>query len=153
MKNMKTNVAEAVARLQARRQHLKDYWHIEQAEAALDILLAQPDRQDEPRYLVRNALADAGKKLKRRARLAADYACFRQLEDEGSDDDARAFLHATDFIERTLTPADRTVLRLVLGGAEPNEIADTLGTSVLRSRERLSRARARARAAWEREAA
>lgn len=149
---MNTDVTYAVALLQARRDRLSDFWRIEQAEEALDILLSKPGRAGEPWQLVRNALVDAGKKLKRRSPLFAAYSAYRRLEAEegnGTED----LLDVADVMERKLGPADQTMLRLVVGGADAAEIAKELGTPISRARERLSRTRTRARAAWVKEAA
>jgi len=146
---MNDNVTKAVMRLQARLDRTSNPWRAEQAEEALNILLSQPDRDGDPQHLMRNALADASKKLKRRTKILAEYTNMVQvLSDQASDGFGILLVEVTDLVNRGLSAADQALLGLFLDGAEANEIANDLQLPVARVRERLSRTRARARAAW-----
>jgi hypothetical protein len=150
MKNMNVDIAGAIALLQARASFYesRDHWRTEQAEEALNLLLAQPERQGDPKYLVRNALADARKKLSRRAEILNLHGSeIDWLEEETSDDFAGLLIETTDFLTHCLDPADRALLELACCGEAADAIATRFGLPIARVREELSRARARARGA------
>jgi hypothetical protein len=136
--------------LQARASfyETRDHWRTEQAEEALNLLLAQPKRHGDPKYLVRNALADARKKLSRRAEILNLHSSeIDWLEEEISDNFAGLLIETADFLTHCLDPADRALLELACCGETTDVIASRFGLPIARAREELSRARARARGA------
>lgn len=147
----------------AARFQSTDHWRAEQADEALDELAAHPERVGEPSLLVRNALSNARKKLQRRQAIRERVLLGPLPErpgrvmrpgrflptvtwtSSGYDIDAYA---AIDLLQSlaNLRPADRILLEMVGDGFEAAEMAAMLHLPVQRVRERLSRARARARA-------
>lgn len=118
-----------------------------QAEEALNYLLKNPDRSDPPAYLVRSATDFAKRKI--RQRWVAETLYFPTLE-TGAD---RVIEHTIaenaldiEAVLSRMSPAERTLLELAANGSEADEIAAKVNLPVLRVREKLSRARARARA-------
>ncbi len=149
---MNDNIARAAAILQARIFYCeaRDYWRTEQAEEALNILLARPTSSADTGYLVRNALSDARKKLVRRAAIYGTHApAIDWLENQSHDDFEALLVETTDLLVRCLDPQDQCLLELAFVGAAANELAKASHLPVPRARERLSRARTRARAARE----
>lgn len=149
---MNVDIARAVALLQRRITFYesRDHWRTEQAEEAANLLLAQPHRQGDPEHLVRNALADARRKLSRRAEILSQYGPETGwLEEQTSDDFAYLLIEITDFLRRSVTPSDQDLLELAFRGEIADQIAVQLGLPLARVREELSRARARARNARE----
>lgn len=147
---MKEEVSAAVLRLQ--RSLLRDRikpWRAEQAEEALNGLLAKPDRTGDPFHLHRNALSDARKKLRRRAALFAGHAADVDAcatESDGGYEALRA--DVVDVVWRTSSEADRRILAIAMDGGTAGDVAETLGIDYEVAKVRLSRARHRARIAW-----
>ncbi len=108
---MNNDVAGAVALLQSRVAASHNHWYTERAEEALNSLLAQPDRVGTPSHLARNALADAGKKLRLRARILKIHATtIDWIEVEVNDDFAQLLVETTDLLSRHLSVADQSLL-------------------------------------------
>lgn len=145
---MHKNVTHAVMRLQARLRAPGSHYAAEQTEEALNLLLNQPENSFEPDRQIRNALSEAGKKRRRRARLLEAH--FEHLATTRPSDapDAILALELRDFIDRAVRPLDRPLLRQALTGAGAEGVAAELGIPIDRARERLSRARARALPLW-----
>ena len=124
-------------------------WMTDQAEEALTELVNNPQRSDPPAHLIRNALSNASKKLKRRSELGdkflpslsfgSDRPVFKNTAENVID---------VESVLSCLPTAQRTLLELAADGADVDEMADELGFPVPRVRERLSRARAQARKLW-----
>jgi hypothetical protein len=147
---MNADLAEAVTLLQARlsRYKSRDYWRTEQAEEALNLLLAELNRKGDAKQLVRNALADARKKLARRAEILSLHGAeIDWLNADGWDDFPHLLIETSDLLERRLSREDQALLNLGYRGEAMDMIAFLLGVPIKRIREKLSRARARARIA------
>jgi DNA-directed RNA polymerase specialized sigma24 family protein len=124
-------------------------WQTDQAEEALNELVNNPDRSAPPAFQVRNALSNASKKLQRRSEL--DERFFPSLSfglDRAVGEDAAEYRLDIAAVLCSIPSSERNLLELVATGADSYDIADEVGLSVQRVRERLSRARARARALW-----
>ncbi|WP_176050837.1 sigma factor-like helix-turn-helix DNA-binding protein [Burkholderia sp. BCC1644] len=146
---MHPHVVEACAALYRRiaRTQGFNHWLTDQAEEALTELVNNAQRSAPPPHLVRNALSNASKKLKRRSVLEDEFLHSLSF---GSDRPinhsiAESGLDIEAVLSRMPT-AERTLLELSADGADAGEIALEIGLPVQRVRERLSRARARARA-------
>lgn len=144
---MTEDVVSACALLQRRiaRYESSSSWLTEQAELALSEMVAHPDRTGNAHHLVRNALSNARKKMGRRAQLAGRHVrtvpwATGQTLCQGGE--ARVDLF--DLIA-SLPTNDRRLLELSAQGLKAGEIGDLLALPVQRVRERLSRARGRAR--------
>lgn len=132
----------------ARTQGLNQ-WLTDQAEEALTELANNPHRDAPPSHLLRNALFNASKKLKRRSSLedeflpslsfGTDRPIYHSIAESGLDIEA---------VLSRMPAAERTLLERAADGADAVTIALEMGLPVQRVRERLSRARARARALW-----
>ena len=148
---MHTHVVEACAALQRRIARYQSYnpWLTDQAEEALNELVSNPDRQDPPAHLIRNALSNASKKLKRRSDLGDKFFPTRSF---GSD--RAAYQTTTEnvidvgLVLSSMPPEHRTLLELAMDGAEADDMSEEMKLPVQRVRERLSRARAHARRVW-----
>jgi hypothetical protein len=146
---VKDNVTKAVALLQARTR-TRDPWRAEQAEEALNFLLSKPDRTGDPQRLVRNALAEASKKLRRRAKIFTENIDRIQMVNGQANDGLGTLrFDLTNLIRRGgFNARDRSLLSRALDGSEAEDIAQELQIPIQRARERLSRARARAQQVW-----
>lgn len=155
---MNHEVIVAVLRLQdsLMRGRLQP-WRAEQTEEALNALLAKPDRTGDPFHLERNALSDARKKLQRRAELLALHVDEIEVMAEAepgsprSPDTGFEGLRAEvfDLVERRLGATDQRILAIAHEGGTAGDVAEALGIDYAIAKVRLSRARARARHAWE----
>ncbi len=148
---MKQCVVDACAILQSRiaRIESSSHWRTEQAEEALSELVRHPDREGHPLRLAQNALSNARKKLDRRAALQERH--LRSLtfgvERQQSEDLAHLVVELSDLL-RQGAARDREILGLAAVGLDSEQIAVVLELPEPRVRERLSRARRRARATW-----
>lgn len=132
----------------------------EQVDRAIDTIIRNPDSSGKPFHLIRNALSDARKVLRRRSQICP-FAEIRTCEDDRFEHtlemvadtrfkDLEAFFQLEDWLERTsLSSQDREVLTLLLNGSEAKEIAKKLGISVQQVRVWITRARKRAKRRWE----
>ena len=146
---MNPDVTQAVARLQACLRRTSSLHRAHLVEEALDILLAKPNRTGKPWHLVRNALADAAKKLRARAILDARYAARVRSASADNDDDCVALsVELADFIGRGVPEPHRTMIRLAAHGSGAEAIAAREDIPLARARERLSRARSLALREW-----
>jgi DNA-directed RNA polymerase specialized sigma24 family protein len=163
---MHPNLAQAIEVLQLRT--MKEPRARENAilEEALDDLVRNPDRDHDPEYLARSAVARARTKHKRRAEIAP---VTRELDrpDEGESLRERLSLHlgpmpsstdhashqllmARDTIARSgLNERDLAYLRLVSAGLETSDIAAVYDEPVSVVQVRLSRARSHVREIWQ----
>ncbi|WP_207002091.1 hypothetical protein [Trinickia mobilis] len=148
---MHANVVKACAMLQKQVARYQGYnfWLADRAEEALNELVGNPHRTEPAPHQVRNALSNASKKLKRRQQLMEEF--FPTL-DFGVDCSicGHTFdvLHDIGKLTARLAVADKVLIEAVADGSDATEIAERLSLPVPRTRENLSRARARARALW-----
>lgn len=155
---MNDQMSAAVLRLQGSLMSGRlQPWRADQTEEALNILLGKPHRTGEPFHLERNALSDARKKLERRADLLANRIAELDVMAEtgwSCEGDSRQPFEVlrgdvVDLIRRTSSKPDSAVLKIALEGGGAAEVARELGLSYEVAKVRLSRARKRARKAWD----
>jgi DNA-directed RNA polymerase specialized sigma24 family protein len=129
------------------------YW-LERYERALDECSRNPDRTSPAAYQVRNALANAKKRIDNRTQRAPHF----QIDDvvlAGVPDAAEAtvvvevlhWLHSAAGI----TAGQRALLQSLAEGEDAETLAARARIPVAGMRQRISRARAAARAAWARD--
>jgi len=162
---MHPNVAQAITNLQRRAQSECRVREGDVLEEALDDLVRNPDRSNDPEHLAGSAIARAKTKLQRRAELAPVTRELDHPEEversrehlslrlgpfpSATDHASHQLLMARDAIARSgLSARDRAYLRLVSGGLEAADIAAGCDEPVPLARVRLSRARSRAREIW-----
>jgi DNA-directed RNA polymerase specialized sigma24 family protein len=148
---MHPHVVSACAALYQRIARTQSFnqWETDRAEEALTELVNNPNRSDPPAHQVRNALSNASKKLRRRAEMDAYFLPNLQFGIERAipHDIAESALDIASVLSR-MPGAERMLLELAATGADSDDIAVELGLPVQRVRERLSRARRRARTLW-----
>lgn len=148
---MHPNLIKACAMLQKRiaRYETVNHWLTEQAEEALNELVTRPNLTGEPNHLVRNALSNARKKLKRREALMDYHSPNITFGVDRAITDA---LPQAEFdllaVINHLPEQDRRLLEFVAADLDAVKIAALVQLPVQRTRERISRARNRARIAW-----
>lgn len=161
---MHPSTAVAAASAQTRRRRTPSGYQQDLYDLALDELLRQPDRDGDPEHLLGNALANARKHQRRRAKIAVItfYGDTQDLDVVVDDarrlrpgpgsraaqsnrhESAAPLADALDWIQRApLTAAERTTLKIAAVAAMTQNDGDTTPTV----RQRLARARASARAA------
>lgn len=149
---MHPHVVEACAMLhkQVARYQRYNHWLTERAEEALVELVGNPERTDPPPHQVRNALSNASKKLKRRHELMDEFSPTLTF---GIDRPvlhlAAESIHDIESVVSRMSSEDRSLIEAAADESGAEELAEQLCVPVQRARERLSRARARARALWE----
>lgn len=163
---MHPNVAKAIEVLQYRTLKESRAREGEIFEEALDDLVRNPSRNNDPEHLVRSAIARAWTKQQRRAEIAPiTRELDRPDEEEGrrkrlslrlgpmpssTDHASHQLLMARDAIARSgLSERDRAYLRLISGGFEASDIAAVYDEPLPLVRVHLSRARSRAREIWQ----
>lgn len=155
---MHPDTADAVRILQERLRsaETRDFRRAERYEAALDDLVRNPGRSGPVGHLVRNATSHGRRRAVRRARLAPRHEPKPVIDDTPmtprevlvvDDTGSQLEIELRDLIDRApLQPADRLVMRDILGGATPADIAEKSNVPRGRLDVRVSRARARLRA-------
>jgi|SRR6478672_5420808 len=163
---MHPNVAKAIEVLQLRTLRERRSREGEILEEALDDLVRNPERDNDPEHLARSAVARARTKLQRRAEIApVTRELDRPDEEEGlrerlslrlgpmpssTDNASHQLLMARDAIARSgLSKRDRAYLRLISDGFEASDIAADYDEPLPLVRVHLSRARNRAREFWQ----
>jgi hypothetical protein len=135
----------------SRRTH-QGYW-LDRYEYALDECVRNPSRTSPATYQARSAVANAKKRIDCREQVAATCS-LDHLHDSGFEC-ASAEIPALEveilqWLETTsrITSAERGLLLRLARGEEAGSIADASGVPLHLMRQRISRARAAARAAW-----
>jgi DNA-binding NarL/FixJ family response regulator len=165
---MTPDVISAFLLLQERsaRQAHSAYW-AERIDLALDDLTRNPHRTGAPEHLVRNALSEAGKLMRRRQDLAhrelrvlapaarrlgagapevLEVPCpasSAAIEDVEARLDVAARLRSM-----RLLPSDRRILKMLMEGATGEQIAEALRVRPATARVRIYNARQRAEVLW-----
>jgi hypothetical protein len=145
---MNKHVTVAVRRLQRRLRTASSFYIEQQLEEALNLLLNNPDKKATPEALIRDAMREASRKLKRRQEL---FEAFRiriaRLPRHGHRPSPTRF-EVEAFVAQDVEVRDRPLLKVALAGGSAPEIARLLRIPEARAAERLSRARARAFKRW-----
>jgi hypothetical protein len=157
---MNPEVQTAVRTLQQRALSAHDVFDLDRIDRALDEFTRNPGRTADPQHQVRSALSNASKVLvgrKKRLPLGSSddpglhepvrelaFACV-----EGGFDtvDIRNWLYDAE----SLSTRERWILQALADGADAEMLSALLNVPLARARERISRARQVARAAYDRE--
>lgn len=135
------------------RQASTNYW-LERCERALDECCRNPDRTKPAAHQVRSALANAKKRLDDRDRLAPTIS-LDVLAANGfagtEDSDETTAVDLLKWLESTshLKASERAVLRCLARGEDAESLAANANVTLSSMRQKISRARASARAAWQ----
>ena len=135
------------------RQASTNYW-LERCERALDECSRNPQRTNPAAHQVRSALANAKKRIDDRDRLAPTVS-FDALAASGfagtEDADETAIVDLLKWLESTshLKASERAILRCLAQGEDAESLAANAAVPVSSMRQKISRARASARAAWQ----
>jgi hypothetical protein len=146
---MQTSTQLAVQTAQSRLDRTTSGYKQDLLDLALDELLRQPNREGDPEHLLGNALANSRKHLRRRRAIASvtaygDAQDLVTLADAGTVDSLPVLIEALDWLQRArLTQAERTALT---EAAVAEFLPGPKGADAS-AQQRLSRARASARAA------
>lgn len=157
---MSLEVQTAVRTLQQRAVSAHDVFDLDRIDRALDELTRNPHKAAEPQHQVRGALSNAGKVLvRRKKRLPLGSSDDPDLHEsvrerafafiEGGFDaaDLRQWLDTTP----SLSTRERWILQALADGADAEMLSALLNLPLARVRERISRARRVASAAYTRE--
>lgn len=144
----------ALARLYTKAGNTSDNFDLERIDRALDEIV-RLNSTDVPSHQVRSALANASKVILDRRKIAPVVSLEAVPVDVASPDgeeavvDLRAWLHDT----RRITEQQRRMLTRLADGDSTDALAGADRVPLPRMRERVSRARKAARAAYAQEVA
>lgn len=155
---MTRDVEMALLRLQAGRARDPRPWNVDRHEEALDIVLRFPDKTGNPFHIARNALRDADRKMQNRSDLMEQHAMKIDVMAGGDPPPRRddgythheMLIDTVDMIRRGVRSRDAEALSLALmRDCNDVEMSADLGISRNAARQRLCRARRRAKAVWQ----
>lgn len=148
----------AVVYLQQRSTRFTDIFELERHDRAIDELVANLDRSAPTPFQTRSALTNASKVIVGRRGIRSYGSLDRprsddSLPDVGTIDPAYVVVDIYHWLDTSpsLRPADRQLLRALAQGEDAHSLAPRYSLPVSRMRERISRARSAARAAYYRE--
>ena len=157
---MSLEVQTAVRTLQQRAVSAHDVFELDRIDRALDELTRNPQKTAEPQHQVRGAISNASKVLVRRKKRlplgssddpdlheSARERAFAFIEGGFDTADLRQWLDTT----RLLSARERWILQALADGADAEMLSAWLNLPLARVRERISRARRVASAAYARE--
>ena len=135
------------------------YW-TERIDIAIDIILRHPNSEGNPFHLVKNALSDSRKFLRRRSqicplieiKISADEPSEHNIEivaDPRIQGLETVFTIKHWLEKASLSESEQFLLTLLWHDEEAKEVAEKLGITVQQARVRISRARKRAKTLWE----
>jgi hypothetical protein len=152
MVSLSAQAQAALARLYTKAANTPDNFDLERIDRALDEIL-RLNSTDVPSRQVRSALANASKVILDRRKIVPLVSLDAVSVDVASPDgeeavvDLRAWLHGT----RRITEQQRRLLMRLADGDSTDVLAGAHRVPLLRMRERVSRARQAARAAYAQE--
>ncbi|MFD5209326.1 hypothetical protein ACFWIP_00375 [Streptomyces anulatus] len=144
-------VEGALIALQRRALGACDTYQLDRIDRALDELLRNPSDESTPaEYRVRSAMGHAYETLERRRAIAPYTAPEAADAEYGVVDQGYPVVEFFEWLRREpgIPPAYRTVLQALAQGEDAESLAAQQGQPVPRMRERISRARNRARRLW-----
>lgn len=154
-------VLSAVITLQKRMLTASEVYQLDRHDRALDELLRSPCCKAPVHFQTRSALAHAGQVLADRRRLGTivpidqltSLESLGPVRDLPVTDQEIVALDILLWLETTpsLSDTERTILRQLAAGSEAVTLAAKYDVPISRMRERISRARAAARTAYQRE--
>jgi hypothetical protein len=148
-----TEAQSALLILQGKARHSSTNYWLERCERALDECSRNPQRTKPAAHQVRSALANAKKRIDDRDRLAPTVS-LDLLATYGiagvEDADETAVVDLLKWLESTshLKAGEREILRCLARGEDAESLAAHTNVPVSSMRQKISRARASARAAW-----
>lgn len=136
------------------------YW-TERIDRAINSLLNTPGHIGYPPNIVRNALSDAGKNLRRRQELLP-IVDIKEVDKDGTpihrkvelipDPSAQSTINYVELElwldQICLSPTDRAILQILLQGGEAEEVRKHFNISLPQARVRVSRVRSRVWTIW-----
>lgn len=143
----------AVALLHEKSRRTNQGYWLDRYEYALDECVRNPGRTSPATHQVRSAVANAKKRIDCREQIvptcSLDHLHDSGFECAGAEIQVRE-VEILRWLETTsrLTPSERGLLLRLARGEEAGAIADASGVPLHLMRQRISRARATARAAW-----
>jgi hypothetical protein len=145
-------VIGAVQALQKQALTSRDTYELDRIDRALDELLRNPDDTSSTptRHRIRSAMGHAYAVLERRRTIAPPTALNHELGDQGNTDVRYLMveIHAWLQTEPHLAKGERALLEDLAHGHDATSMAQRHDVPLPRMRERISRARCRARALW-----
>lgn len=145
---MNRNVTTAVRRLQRRLRTARSFYIEQQIEEALHLLLRNPAKIATPEALIRDAMREAGRKLKKRRELLDAFRIRVARKASPGSRPGPTTSEIEAFVDQDVQIRDRPLLRVAMTGGGAPEIARLLRIPEARAAERLSRARGRAFKRW-----
>ncbi|MFE9418941.1 hypothetical protein ACFYMX_25495 [Streptomyces griseofuscus] len=145
-------VAGAVSALQKQALASSDTYELDRIDRALDELLRNPTNASTPApYRTKSAMGHAYEVLERRRAIVQFIPLEPNYINRGQPDHSllAAELLAWVNTEPNLTQAERVLLNDLADGHDAVSLADRQAVPLQRMRERVSRARRRARALWQ----
>jgi hypothetical protein len=152
---------DALVSMQRRARNTADSYSLDRIDRALDEISRNLGNDRPAPFQTRSAYANAGKVIASRRLIAPTVSLDRARDDEpasaargiGADEDGYAVVELLDWLRTSpsLTPPLRRLIVDLSRGEDALSLASKYGVPVARIRERISRARAAARAAYLRE--
>jgi hypothetical protein len=146
---MNKHVTIAVRRLQGRLRTARSFYIEQQIEEALNLLLKNPHKTATPEALVRDAMREASRKLKKREALFEAFRIRTARKPQRGRRPGPTRFEIEAFVGQDVEARDRPLLEVALAGGSAPEIARLLSIPRARAAERLSRARSRAFRRWQ----
>jgi hypothetical protein len=144
-------VAGAVTALQQQALASRDTFELDRIDRALDELLRNPTDTSTPvQHRIRSAMGHAYEALERRRAIAPLVPLNHERSDHGHTDARYLVVEILTWLqsEPELASAERVLLDDLARGHDATSIAHHRGVSLLRMRERISRARRHAKTLW-----
>jgi hypothetical protein len=147
----------AIVSLQNRALRTNEGYTLDVLDRALDEVVRNYDNPKPAPWQARSALANAAKVVQSRRDTVGTISLDDEArsQDVGDTDGGFAVVDLRDWLDRTsaVTDEQRSLLIGIADGHGPAQLAQDRGVPIQRMRERLSRARSRARTAFDRAAA
>ncbi|MFI7484069.1 hypothetical protein ACH9EU_16835 [Kocuria sp. M1R5S2] len=142
-----TEAETAILILQAQSRKASDLYTQDRIDRALDEIVRNPSKTNPPEHQVRSALANAGKVMANRRRVAPVVSHEDLVIEVDAREDGYDVVELRYWLETApLSSPARTLLLALAAGADANDLAAQHDVPVQRIRERIARARKNARA-------
>ncbi|MEU4166183.1 hypothetical protein AB0F46_04755 [Streptomyces sp. NPDC026665] len=144
-------VEGAIFALQKRALDTCDTYQLDRIDRALDELLRNPCDDCTPaEHRVRSAMGHAYEVLERRKMIAPSISLGVLSTEHGAADQGYPLIEILEWLraEPGIPQSQRVVLQALAHGDDAEALAARHGLSLLRARERISRARKQARQLW-----
>ncbi|MGW7314630.1 hypothetical protein [Streptomyces sp. NPDC054865] len=144
-------VEGAIFALQKRALATCDTYELDRIDRALDELLRNPSDAATPTdYRVRSAMGHAYEALERRKAIAPSISLGAEHSHRGAVDQAYTAIELFEWLRADpgIPQSQRVVLLALAHGDDAESLATRDGLALSRARERISRARKRARQLW-----